>query len=364
MLKKAVFIFILFINVVNAQDKEQQSSFVDVNYFTGNIALHNTDIQHLITGHPEGFIIGWNKKTFGGKEWEQRYNYPDYGASYSYQNFKNEYLGQNHALYAHYNFYFLNRNLMMRIGQGLAYTSAPYDNENNFRNVAFGSRILSSTMLMLNYKKERLLGDLGIQAGLSLIHYSNANVKAPNTSVNSVTFNVGVNYKLDKNTPVYADDHLSNKFTERMRVNFVFRAGLNESDQVNSGQFPFYVFSVYADKRLNKKSAVQLGTDIFYSNFLKQYARYRAVASPHWGISEDDDYKRTGLFVGHELFMNKMSLVTQFGYYTYYPIDFEGRLYQRVGLKYYLGNKLFSALTLKTHAAKAEAVEFGLGYRF
>ena len=38
---------------------------IDLNYFKGNIALHNDDILHLINGHPEGVIISWNKKTFG-----------------------------------------------------------------------------------------------------------------------------------------------------------------------------------------------------------------------------------------------------------------------------------------------------------
>ena len=42
-----------------------QSSYIDVNYFKGNIALHNNDILHLIQGHPEGLIVSWNKKTFG-----------------------------------------------------------------------------------------------------------------------------------------------------------------------------------------------------------------------------------------------------------------------------------------------------------
>jgi hypothetical protein len=44
-----------------AQEKEH-TSYIDINYFKGNIALHNNDILHLITGHPEGFIISYNKK--------------------------------------------------------------------------------------------------------------------------------------------------------------------------------------------------------------------------------------------------------------------------------------------------------------
>ena len=340
------------------------NTFMDISYFYGNIARHNDDVAHLITGHPEGIIIGWNKKTYGFNAWEQQYNYPDYGLSFSYQNLKNESLGQNYALYAHYNFYFLKRHLMLRIGQGLAYTTDPYDKEENFRNIAFGSRFMSSTYLMLNYKKENIIDRFGLQAGFSLLHYSNANVKAPNTSINSIVFNVGVNYRLEDTPENYRKTTVKEKFTEPFKYNMVFRTGINESDIVNSGQYPFYIFSFYADKRLGRNSAVHLGTEVFFSNFLKEFIRYRSTAMLAGDtIQGDEDYKRAGIFAGHELFINKLSVITQLGYYIYYPVDFEGRTYLRVGLKRYFGEKIFGALTLKSHAAKAEAVEFGIGIR-
>jgi hypothetical protein len=362
MRKVTFWFFQCFLLFAFSQEK-QHTSYIDINYFKGNIALHNTDIQHLITGHPEGFVLSWNKQTYGNKEWQQRFNYPDYGVSLSYQNLKNEVLGNNVALYAHYNFYFFKRNLMLRIGQGLAHTSNPYHKEDNFRNIAFGSRVMSSTYAMLQYKKDRLIDRLGIQAGITLIHYSNANVKAPNTSINSITASLGITYQLDDEALVYTAQSLSNKFTEPVKYNLVFRSGINESDVIDSGQLPFYILSAYADKRLNKKSAVQLGAEVFFSNFLKEYIQYKSIAFPEDNISGDEDFKRVGLFAGHELFINKMSLLAQLGYYVYYPVDFEGRTYFRVGLKRYFGNAFFGALTLKSHGAKAEAVEFGIGVR-
>lgn len=345
-----------------AQDKPTDSYF-DLNYFKGNIALHNNDILHLIKGHPEGFILSWNKKTFGNENWEQRYGYPDYGVSFAYQNLKNDVLGTNYSLYAHYNFYFLKRNLMLRIGQGLGYTTNPYDKLENPRNNAFGTSLLSSTYLMLNYKRERIFDRFGLQAGFSLIHYSNANVKAPNTSVNSITFNLGVTYNLDEVDSKYQYTITKEKFTERIKYNIAFRSGINESDVVGSGQFPFYIVSVYADKRLGHKSAIQFGADVFFSKFLEELIYYKSVSFPEEDVTGDEDWKRVGLFVGHELFINKMSIETQLGYYVYYPYDFEGQTYIRVGLKRYFGKKWFGALTLKSHGAKAEAVEFGVGIR-
>lgn len=355
-------VFCLIPCIVLSQEKPTNSSF-DLSYFHGNIANHNDDILHLIQGHPSGFIFSWNRKTFGNEEWEQRYGYPDYGVSFAYQDLKNEILGHNFSIYAHYNFYFFKRHLMFRIGQGIGYTTNPYDKEENFRNNAFGTHFLSSTYLMLNYRKERLFDKFGIQAGLSLIHYSNANIKAPNASINSIAFNVGVTYNLDEEDQDYIYTITKEKFTQPIKFNFVFRSGLNESDVVGSGQFPFYILSAYADKRLSHKSAVQFGIDGFFSKFLKELIYYQSISFPEENVSGEEDYKRVGVFAGHELFINRFSIVTQFGYYVYYPFDFEGRTYLRVGLKRYFGEKWFGALTLKSHGAKAEAVEFGVGIR-
>lgn len=352
--------------ILGFAQEQRHTSYFDINYFKGNIAEHNSDILHLITGHPEGYILSWNKKTYGFNDWEQRYNYPDYGVSYAYQNMKNDVLGEVSSLYAHYNFYFFKRYVMMRIGQGLAYAQNPYNKFNNHRNVAYGSHIMSSTYLMLNYKKERIVDRFGVQAGFSLIHYSNANVKAPNASTNSLTLNVGLTYSLEANEPQYQhsiDKKADQKFSEPFKYNFVFRSGVNQSDVIGSGQYAMYIFSGYVDKRINKSSALQLGTDVFFSNFLKELIRYRAIAFPEENVSGNEDYKRVGLFAGHELFINKTALLTQFGYYIYYPFDFEGRTYIRIGLNRYFSKTWFGSMTLKSHGAKAEGVEFGLGVR-
>ena len=99
-----VLVFCFLFGISFSQEKQHTSSF-DVNYFKGNIALHNNDILHLITGHPEGVILSWNKKTYGFNEWEQRFNYPDYGVSFAYQNLKNDVLGNITDPYGKFNYF-------------------------------------------------------------------------------------------------------------------------------------------------------------------------------------------------------------------------------------------------------------------
>ncbi len=363
MKKYACLLFILITFRLFAQDGTP-SFELDASFFYGTILEHNPDIAHLITEHPSGFMLSYNKKTYGLKDWESRYNYPDWGFSYIYQDMKNQYLGENHGVYGHYNFYFLKRNMMFRIGQGLAYTSSPYDKNDNYLNNAYGSKFLSTTYVMLNYKKENIFDGFGLQAGISIIHYSNANFKAPNSSTNTFAFNIGANYMLDhENQPDYIESTEDKKFTEPIKYNVAFRTGINESDIIDTGRFPFYIVSAYADKRINRKSAIQAGTDVFFSKFLEELIYYYSVAFPEFDVNGDEDWKRIGVFVGHELFINKMSFETQVGYYVYYPYDFEGRIYNRIGLKRYFGEKVFAAITLKSHGAKAEGVEFGIGVR-
>jgi len=363
-MKKLLTLIFIVSSLMSFAQEDPKVSTIDADFFYGTILEHNPNISHLITGHPTGLILSYNRKTFGFKDWESRYNYPDWGLSLAYQDMKNESLGENYGLYAHYNFYFLNRNLNFRIAQGIAYTTNPYDKETNFNNSAYGSDILSSTYLMLNYKKENLFKGFGLQAGISLIHYSNANFRAPNTSTNTFAFNIGANYSFNsEKEPEYIASSEVKSYKEKIKYNLAFRTGLNESDVIGIGQFPFYIVSAYADKRLNRKSAIQFGADIFFSKFLEELIYYYSVAFPEFDVSGDEDWKRVGIFVGHELFINKMSVVTQLGYYVYYPYDFEGRFYNRVGLKRYFGDKIFGVITLKSHGAKAEAVEFGIGIR-
>lgn len=364
MKKKILCIIVFCTTFLLAQEKDKYYSF-DVNNFYGTVLNHNPDISHLITGHPTGVILGFNRKTFGKKEWERLYNSPDYGVSFIYQDMDNQALGENYGLYAHYNFYFLNRSISLKIGQGLAYSSNPYDQDSNFRNIAYGSHLMSSTIAFLNYKKEYVVGGLGVETGLGVIHYSNANVKAPNKSTNTFVFNIGFNYSLkENNIPKYVIKEKGLvKGAEPIGYGFFYRGGVNENDIVGSGQYLLHTLGAFVDKRVNKKSALQLGTEVFFSEALQRFIAYRSTGDFGDGVTGEEDSRRVGLFLGHELRIDKIAILTQLGYYAYYPFDYEGRVYNRLGAGYYFNNRIFSSVTVRSHSAKAEAVEFSIGYR-
>src|SRR5690606_15130864 len=356
-------LFFLSVFVFSQENKPQYS--VDVNYYYGSILPHSEKIRHLITEHPEGVFISGNRKTFGDKEWESRFNYPDYGLTFHYQHNKNETLGDMYGVFAHYNLYFLKRNLQLRIGQGIAYNTNPYDKETNYRNSAYGSHFMPSTFFMLNFQKENIWQGLGIGAGAFLIHHSNGTIKTPNTSANTVGANIGIHYTFDhqKERTYHLRTNRDSTFTEPIRYNFAFRTGVHESHIIGSGQYPFYNFSVYADKRISRSSAFQAGVDVFLSMMMKNEIEMMAVSFPEQGIDADTDYKRLGVFVGYELFLNRLSFEAQLGGYVYDDYKSHTALYQHLGLKYYFYKKFFVGTGLKTHFSKAEAMDFSIRVR-
>ena len=106
---KKILVGVVLLCSMAIQGQEKESVFIDANYFYGSILRHNKDIEHLIKGHPKGFILGYNVKTFGKSRWQQAYNYPDFGVSMVYQNPQNDVLGSTISIHGHYNFYFLKK---------------------------------------------------------------------------------------------------------------------------------------------------------------------------------------------------------------------------------------------------------------
>jgi hypothetical protein len=309
-------------------------------------------------------MVNFGKRTDGSKEWHQAYNYPEYGGYFLYQDFKSQPLGQNYAVGAFYNFYFWKRQLQFKISQGIAFTTNPYDKVDNSKNKAFGSKLMGNTNFGFTYDNQTLFKNIGFHAGILFTHYSNGRVKSPNSGINTYLLNVGVNYNFSKDFNRIADTTLVKKsYKQPIKYNVILRTGVNENPIVNSGQFPFYHIGFYADKRLNRKSALQFGAELFLTQSIKEYIKYFSVAYPNQNVDPNTDYKRIGVFIGHELIINRISLEAQLGYYVYQPFKKDIPIYDRVGIKYYFTDKIFLGFTIKTHLFLAEALEFGVGYR-
>lgn len=361
-MKKFCLLFVLVTSVIYGQT--QNPFAVEVSILRGNALPHTEDMYHLVNGHPNGVMVNFLKRSNGSKEWQQAYNYPDVGGYFLYQDFNSKPLGVNYSAGALYQFYFLKRKLQLMLAQGVAYTTNPYDKVANSKNKAFGTRVMANTNIGLQFTHQKLFKNIGVHAGLLFTHYSNGRVKSPNSGINTYLLNLGINYDFSDDLIKTKDTLLDAKsFRDKIHYNLVLRTGINESPIVRSGQQPFYHIGFYADKRLNRKSTLQLGTELFLTQSFKEYIQYYSVAYPENKLDPNTDYKRIGVFVGHELLINRISLEAQLGYYVYQPFKKDIPVYDRVGMKYYFTPKIFGGFTIKTHLFLAEALEFGIGYK-
>jgi len=87
-----------------------------------------------------------------------------------------------------------------------------------------------------------------------------------------------------------------------------------------------------------------------------------SIAFPN-RVKPGTDFKRVGVFTGYQLRLNKLAVLGQVGYYVYSPYDELGNIYQRIGVRYDMLSRWYIQAALRTHFAKAEAIEFGLGFK-
>lgn len=368
--KNTLFIFILlFCTSTIAQTKSNNHFSLQLDYFYGNVIKHKNKISHLAISFPQGFMLNWSKKSENTATM-RRFNYPEYGFSFFYHDFQNSILGEAYGLNINYTFYFgkkFNKNLFyLRLGQGIAYNTNPYDPETNNKNISFGSHLLANTTIAFNYRR-KITKSIDANAGIMLNHYSNGAIKSPNTGLNLFSFSTGLNYNFDHQNPIDYSEHPEEDnaaiATEPVKMNFQFSGGINSSSNISGKQFPFYVGTIYADKRINSKSILQFGSEVFFSNYLKELIKFNAIAFPEKGESGTADYKRVSIIVGHELDLDTFSIITQLGYYVYYPYKIDTRYYERVGVKKYFGDKWFASASIKAHLFLAESIDLGIGIR-
>ena len=361
-MKKITYILFLLFSPLIAQTN---SGYFSAENFYGFAIEHDKKLAETIEGNPYGFILSYDKKHVEDENWVRSYNYPDNGFSFIYEDFNGEILGKVYSALRHHNFYLNDRNnsnhFLFKVGFGLGYVENPYEKVSNPNNHAIGSNLVISGILQLNYQKEFLKNKFGLKAGASLIHYSNASYKNPNLGINTIALNLGVNYNLDESPIFFSEKQETVIETNPIEYNFLFRFGYNQSLIVESDLYPFYIFSFYGAKKINYKSTYTAGTDFYISKFLKYHIDY---VNQIYNRNSNADYKRVGIFVGHELYINHFSFISQIGYNVYYPYKYISRVYERFGFKHKLNSHLFTELTLKVNLFRAEALEFGIGYRF
>jgi Lipid A 3-O-deacylase (PagL) len=364
---RRIFLFIFFLasQLIFAQENSAKYTYSSgAEVFSGFIVKHRDVVGNLITGHPTGFRLVFDRESYGHKAWEQRYNYPTFRATLSYYDLKNDaVLGKIVAMNAGLGFHlsdFTNskNDWQLLLGYGIAYFNNPYDPDTNNTNTFVSSPLPWNVNLRLGYSRQ-LSARLNLGVAIQVSHFSNGSSKVPNYGMNIINANFGAKYSFSSEKPAYlTDKKVHAGYNTKSYLNIDFRMGLTELKPVGSGAKPYYAMSVFWNKRVSSKSIIDAGVEGFMNKGIEANIKNNSDL-----IEGEPDYKALGIMLGHELILEKLALVTQIGVYLYKPYQPEERIYAKIGLKYYFTEHIFGSFILKTHYAVAEVMEFGIGFR-
>jgi hypothetical protein len=330
---------------------------INLKYHYGFVMKHSINMAHLSNQRPQAIELELSKQTSEKQDFARLYNYPRIGISAHYFIMdKQKPLGNMLGIYPHISFVIVRNHrheLNFRIGCGLGYIEKRFDLIDNYKNNLISSRINYTFSGRLNYTLT--IGRYNINTGIGLLHFSNGGMKVPNLGINVPTIHLGIGLN-PKGNVEFKKDSLP-EFKRNFTLNISTSAGLKQVLPVGGSDYFLYTGSIYLGRTLNRKSTINLGTDIMYD-----------PSGKHLFEGDKSSIKlinyKWGITAGHELAFSKMALLTQLGFYLYDPLKIEKPVYQRYGLKYYINKTYYVGAAMRAHFGKADVVEWSLGLKF
>lgn len=341
---------------------ESRPFSMGMNAYYGFVLQHKEALGQLIHGHPFGAEVYYEQIKNGRYYWEQAYRYPHVGFAMGYYGLGNVALGK-----AIYLIYYLEKPLLkgrrgeldMKLGLGAVYSTHPFNLENNYKNIALSSRFSYAMRCALSYAYT-VTDNLTVKSGLTLTHFSNGAFKTPNSGINLPMLYLGVSCTPKAKEIIYHQDAATPAWSKKWSVNLSGAFTIKEFGLPGGRKYPGLVLMAHLSRRLNYKSALNIGFDGIYNTSLKEEIRKNSSIDQ----THRPDFKRVGFAFGHELYISQhLSLLTQLGIYVYkhYNSVVDAPIYQRYGLKYYLNQHLFGGMYLKAHYGTADFVEWTVG---
>jgi hypothetical protein len=320
----------------------------------GFIAPHNQQMHHLITGHSFGVNVFAQWSTAGRKAWEWDYDLPSHRLDYMVLNTGNLYqLGYQHALtyQLHVPLDGQTRRQYLNLGLGPAYATKKWDIVTNRQGHALGSHF--NAALVLDYEWMLYKRSSHWSIGVRLTHLSNGAFAVPNAGTNNLSVHCGVAFGKPRSPmPTAPKDSI-----DRWNWSVYAIAGVKEIQPPTTRKFPIYTVQSSWLYQVNRKSAFALQADIMANT------SNAAIATK---AREDRVRQRTqpqvGFALGYQIRFGSLGLFIHQGFYAVDPYGYDGSLYNRFGLRTFGSSAWSFHIGLKTHFAKADHGEIGVGY--
>jgi|GEM_PF-129124 len=319
----------------------------------GFLMAHRGVMGHLPEQHALGGEISLYARTDGRKKYQQRYNYPNIGVTLFGSTVGNmELLGTYWGTYGFIEFPFAKNDKMEftgKMGTGFAYGTKVFDQELNPKNVAMSTHLNALICLGIQYRY--FFGNTHMVAGIDLTHCSNGSTKVPNLGINLPYLSLGVGHTFNKVEKIVTREDF---VPAPWKFSLLGILSVKEVFPTGERKYPIYAFSLLGEKIFGPKSGMEASFDVMYKTSINAYKP--AIHKSKEGITQ------MGVYAGYVLPLDKLHFVLGMGMYIrdeYFPDD---RFYHRLGMRYYVTDHFMINFTLKTHWAKADYVEYGIGY--
>ena len=339
---------------VSAQDSLTYKYTVFASGNLGFIIAHRPSLLPLQEGHVKGFDIAVSRKTDGTKSWQEQFLYPETGLLLSYFDLGTKKLGRGVAIFPFIDFPLgKNSEVHLRYGMGFGWIEHIFNPVDNYQNAAIGSHFNGVIHVDLHYEKE--IGKTVLFGGVGLTHFSSGGFKVPNLGINIALMNAGMKCVFGTTTIRHSNQTTAKPTAE---TDLYIAGALKNIYPPFGKQYYASTISVSRQMPIRRRSFWGVGVDLFYDNSIA--ARLDRIQTTP---AKESDNIRTGIYGSYCLKVGSLGLMFNMGGYIYNKWKDDGNIYHRICVRYEL-QKLFFCVNLKTHYARADFVEVGIGYRF
>ncbi len=336
-------------------------SYLNVQVSRGYTIAHHQDLRE-IQGIPNIYKIDYGF-ILDGKAYQKALGMPEAGLSLTFMDHDNMYTGKSLSLSSYMQPQILGnqrQGLYGRLGLGLSYVQNPYDYDDNPLQLAIGSKVnfIGEGQLIYGIQVSESFR-LQVQGGIT--HISNAARKLPNSGLNILHAGIGGAVRIsEESKPAWKSFNDPEKDAELGKwTPYVHgRFGLKSIRVLNYRVFSAGGAGLQAAYRYGVLGSYLVGLDVDYN---EGFIMERKEVNRHLEDPISFHRVRWAVAAGHELHMNRLSLVTQVGFYLRRPHANHPVIYQRYGLLYRVTDRWIVGATLRAHAARADYMEWTLG---
>lgn len=323
----------------------------------GFLASHSGTMGHLPRSQAYAGELSYFIQTKGKKQWHMACAYPIVGLTlFGGSVGNNEILGTYWGAYGFIEFPFVklkHYQFLGKIGSGIGYAEKIFNQETNPKNVAMSTHV--NAMICFGLKSHFIFNRNKITLGFDVTHFSNGAFKVPNLGINLPYVSLGYARTIRK---AQMDSLIQPNFLPFKKWLFGLTAIGSAKEVFPTGGKKYAVYSLSTSFRWFTKP--KIGFEAAFDIISKQtILNYKLdIPKTQWNILQ------LGIYAGYLMPFDRFHIAVGMGVYVKDKFQPDDYFYHRVGMRYYFKNGINAQVVLKAHWARADYVEWGIGYTF